>query len=113
MRWGLFGQIETDLHVTLLDYCPNREMTKTLSQTHILFVLMLYLLDPNLTVPEGTSNVALQEHLAIIDELRAKKVRSAAKLLRSHIEIAAARWLERFESFSRVKRCRFLIIYRR
>jgi DNA-binding GntR family transcriptional regulator len=100
---GLIGQIETDLHVTLLDYCPNREMTKTLSQTHILFVPMLYLLDPNLTVPEGTTNAALQEHLAIIEKLRSKKSRSAARLLRGHIEVAAARWLERFESFSKAE----------
>lgn len=101
---GVVGQLETDLHIGLLDHCPNREIIKALDRTHILFVPTLYLLDPSLSIPQGTMNDALQEHLAIVAQLRQKNVRKAARLLTGHLESAAARWLQRFEIFSRADR---------
>ncbi|MCA1453277.1 GntR family transcriptional regulator [Bradyrhizobium sp. BRP22] len=101
---GPVGQLETDLHIRLLDHCPNREIVKALQRTHILFVPTLYLLDSTLSVPQGTMHDALEEHLAIIEQLRRDNVRKAAKLLREHLGSAATRWLERFEIFSRAER---------
>jgi DNA-binding GntR family transcriptional regulator len=98
---GTIGQLETDLHIKLLDHCPNREIIKALNRTHILFVPTLYLLDATLSVPEGTMNDVLQEHLAVITQLRRKNIQKAAGLLREHLETAAARWLQRFEIFSK------------
>lgn len=101
VEMGIVGQLETELHVKLLDHCPNREIIKALNRTHILFVPSLYLLDSTLKVPKETMNDALQEHLAIIAQLHRKNVQKAAGLLREHLQTASARWLRRFEIFSK------------
>ena len=102
--FGAIGQLETDLHITLLQRCSNREIVKALQRTHILFVPSLYLLDPTLTVPKGTMTDVFEEHLAVMDRLEQGNTPDAAELLRDHLNAAAARWSERFAIFSKADR---------
>jgi DNA-binding GntR family transcriptional regulator len=95
------GKLETELHIDFLGHCPNREITKSLARTHLLFVPSLYLLDSTLSIPRGTMDEALREHLNIVEQLCKRNDRKAAKLLRDHLVEAATRWLCRFETFAR------------
>jgi len=101
---GAIGQRETDLHIDLLAHCPNREIVKALSRTHLLFVPSLYLLNPSLRVPRGDVDDALDEHLEIIEQLLDRNVRKATVSLRAHLNEATSRWLRRFKIFAKVER---------
>lgn len=98
------GQLETDLHIDLLAHCPNREIIKALDRTHLLFVPSLYLLNPNLSVPRGAMDEALDEHLEIIDQVLKENYRGATTALRRHLNEAASRWLRRFKIFEKADR---------
>lgn len=96
-------EAETDLHIRLLSYCPNREMTIALARTHVLFVPTRYLGDPYLQIPGQLINDAFTEHLQIVDALLANDPRRAASLLYEHIDEADKRWMLRFDIISRMK----------
>jgi DNA-binding GntR family transcriptional regulator len=101
VEMGAVGQLETELHITLLAYCRNREIINSLAKTHLLFVPSLYLLDSTLSVPRNPMNEALQEHLEILEALHRGNDRKAAELLRDHLGEATNRWLRRFEVFAK------------
>jgi DNA-binding GntR family transcriptional regulator len=46
-----FDRAETDLHVTILNFAPNKEILRALHRTHFLFGPTRYLLDPILGIP--------------------------------------------------------------
>jgi DNA-binding GntR family transcriptional regulator len=93
-----FDQVENDLHVDMLAACPNREITKALEQTYVLFAPTRHLFDPVLGIPINLIKDALLEHLQIIDSLEAGKAGEASALLSSHLNGAIDRWLLRFET---------------
>lgn len=92
-----FDRAETDLHVTILNQAPNKEILRALNRTHLLFGPTRYLLDPILGIPTELIEDALHEHLQIIDLLLGKEGEKAASRLHDHIEAAIDRWLRRFE----------------
>lgn len=92
-----FDQAETDLHVTILGYAPNKEVLRALHRTHLLFGPTRYLLDPLLGIPSDLINAALHEHLSIIEKLIARQIEPAARELHEHIDAAIDRWLLRFK----------------
>lgn len=96
-----FDQAETDLHITLLGYCPNAEILRALKRTHLLFGPTRYLFDPFLGIPIRLIVAALDEHLTIIDLLRDGQVDRSARTLESHLRDAVERWLRRFEITAR------------
>ena len=93
-----FDHAETDLHVAILNFAPNKEILRALHRTHLLFGPTRYLLDPILGIPTELIEDALREHLRIIDLLIEGKAAPAANELNDHIEAAIGRWLRRFET---------------
>lgn len=104
---ALFDQVETDLHLEILSYSPNKEVLGALRRTHLLFAPTRHLFDPLLGIPLGMIEEALKEHLVIIDLLLENKAKKAASLLRRHLEDAVARWLGRFEVAARTGKITF------
>lgn len=94
---GEFDRIETDLHGTLLSYCPNPEILHALRRTQSLFVPTRYLSDPFLGIPMELIEAAVREHLEIVQYLLDGKPDNAARKLVQHLKVAQDRWLERFE----------------
>ncbi len=96
-------EAESDLHIRLLSYCPNKEMTIALARTHLLFAPTRYLGDPYLQIPGQLINDAFTEHLQIIDTLLANDAQQAARILFEHLDEADKRWMLRFDIVSRMK----------
>lgn len=96
-------EAESDLHIRLLSYCPNKEMTIALARTHLLFVPTRYLGDPYLQIPGQLINDAFTEHLQIVDALLAGDAQGAARILFEHLDEADKRWMLRFDIVSRMK----------
>lgn len=96
-----FDEVETDLHITLLSYCPNAEILRALKRTHLLFGPTRYLFDPLLGIPIRLIVAALDEHLAIIDLMLDGRPDAAARALEVHLQDAVERWLRRFEMTTR------------
>ncbi|WP_176053174.1 GntR family transcriptional regulator [Paraburkholderia caribensis] len=96
-------EAETDLHIRLLSYCPNKEMTIALARTHVLFVPTRYLGDPYLQIPGQLINDAFSEHLQVVDALLANDPEGAAHILHEHIREADKRWMLRFDIISTMK----------
>lgn len=92
-----FDKVETDLHVTILGFAPNKEVLRALHRTHLLFGPTRYLLDPLLGIPSDLINSALHEHLSILEKLIGGKIEAAARELHGHIDAAIDRWLLRFK----------------
>lgn len=98
-----FDAVETDLHITLLGFCPNAEILRALRRTHLLFGPTRYLFDPFLGIPIHLIVAALDEHLAIIDLVRDGEAKLAAQALEAHLRSAVERWLKRFEISSKAQ----------
>jgi DNA-binding GntR family transcriptional regulator len=94
---------ETDLHIDLLSYCPNKEIVLALSRTQVLFVPTRYLSDPYLEIPYQLISDAFTEHLQIVDDILAGQPERAAQALQDHIREADTRWMLRFEIIRRMK----------
>jgi DNA-binding GntR family transcriptional regulator len=97
------GRLEAELHIEFLDRCPNQEIAKALAKTHLLFVPSLYLLSSTLDVPQQSTIDALVEHLEVVRQLRSRRPRKAALLLRDHLRAALERWTKRFDALDRTK----------
>lgn len=96
-----FDQVENDLHVMILSYCPNEELLTALARTQFLFGPTRYLSHPFLGIPVGLLHAALKEHLEIITLLQKGDQKGAADALRRHLQVAVDRWLQRFEISSK------------
>ena len=99
-----FDNVERDLHVNVLAFCPNTEILRALARTHVLFAPTRHLFDPYLQIPMKLIRDALDEHLAIVDALAANNAKQAAAILKSHLKDAVDRWLHRFEATAEVRK---------
>jgi DNA-binding GntR family transcriptional regulator len=88
-----FDRTETDLHIRLLAHCPNEEITNTLRRTNTLFAPTRHLADPFLGIPMELINVALNEHLVIIDHMLDNNVNKASVKLADHILLNFYRYI--------------------
>lgn len=97
-----FDRTESDIHTRLLSHCPNKEILTALDRTHTLFAPTRHLSDPFLGIPMELIDVAVREHLVILDSLDAGKSETAAEQLADHIRAALSRWLVRLSISSRL-----------
>ncbi|MAY62357.1 MAG: GntR family transcriptional regulator [Rhizobiales bacterium] len=97
-----FDEAETDLHSSLLSYCPNKEILTALDRTQALFVPTRYLTEPFLEIPMELIEAALKEHEGIVQALLDGDPPLASRMLVSHLKLALKRWLHRFEITSEV-----------
>lgn len=97
-----FDRTELDVHTRFLSHCPNKEILTALDRTHTLFAPTRHLSDPFLGIPMELIDVAVREHLVILDSLDAGKSEKAAEQLADHIRAALSRWLVRLSISSRL-----------
>ncbi|SMH39501.1 GntR family transcriptional regulator [Azospirillum agricola] len=102
-----FDQVERDLHIGILSFCPNKEILRALERTHMVFGPTRYLFHPFLGVPVEMIQAALTEHLDIVDRLLRRDGGGAAQALHEHLKVADDRWLKRFEIIARTTRLQF------
>ncbi|MFC3282454.1 GntR family transcriptional regulator [Litchfieldella rifensis] len=89
-------QLEADLHVDLLDACPNKEMLQAIRFYHSLLVAhsFLYRWTPALYETEPF----LPEHLAIAEQLEAGNTKRAASALKHHLRASRKRAIARIDA---------------
>lgn len=81
-----FDDLESDLHIRTLSYCPNREMLQMLRRTHSLLLSGKHILLNKNYFPE--EEPFFQEHLEIFEHLRRGEPRLAAASMEEHLLIA-------------------------
>ena len=91
-------RLEADLHVTLLAFCPNRELLHALRTTHLLLISSHAMLDEHLPIDRGLASCAIDEHLEVMDAVVARRPRAAAAALRRHLRNSVEPWLSRFHA---------------
>jgi DNA-binding GntR family transcriptional regulator len=102
-------EIEGDLHIRCLGYGINREMIEALKRTHCAFVIGKHI-QVALTAPQIDS--FMDEHLLIIDALRARDGDAAAATMRRHIEWShskVAGWIAEFRAINVISRVPYMV----
>ncbi|MGY4161664.1 DNA-binding GntR family transcriptional regulator [Bradyrhizobium sp. USDA 4461] len=105
---GELDEIEGDLHIRCLGYGVNREMLEALKRTHCAFVIGKHI-QVALTAPQIDS--FMDEHLVIIEALRARDGDAAAAILRRHIEWShskVAGWIAEFRAINVISRVPYM-----
>ncbi len=97
-----YDRTETDLHILLLEHCPNGELLLALKRTHLLFAPTRHLGDPFLGVPVEIIRAALDEHAEILESLASGRTDRAMEQLVAHIRVAHSRWNRRLTIASQV-----------
>lgn len=109
IRVGELDEIEGDLHIRCLGFGINREMIEALKRTHCAFVIGKHI-QVAITAPQIDS--FMDEHLLIIDALRARDGDAAAETLRRHIEWShskVARWIDEFRAINVISRVPYMV----
>ncbi len=78
--------LESDLHIRTLGFCPNREMMQMLKRTHSLLLSGKHILLDKSWFPE--EEPFFQEHLEIFGHLDRKNSKLAAESMEEHLVIA-------------------------
>ncbi|WP_245312797.1 GntR family transcriptional regulator [Bradyrhizobium macuxiense] len=105
---GELDEIEGDLHIRCLGYGINREMIEALKRSHCAFVIGKHI-QVALTAPQIDS--FMEEHLVIIEALRARDADAAAATMRRHIEWShskVARWIAEFRAINVISRVPYM-----
>ena len=105
---GGLDEIEGDLHIRCLGYGINREMIEALKRTHCAFAIGKHI-QVALTAPQIDS--FMDEHLVIIEALRARDGDAAAAILRRHIEWShskVASWIAQFRAINVISRVPYM-----
>ncbi|OHC69992.1 MAG: GntR family transcriptional regulator [Pseudomonadales bacterium RIFCSPLOWO2_02_FULL_63_210] len=92
-----FDDLESDLHIRTLSYCPNREMLQMLRRTHSLLLSGKHILLNKNYFPE--EEPFFQEHLEIFEHLRRGEPRLAAASMEEHLLIAERKVGQRLAYF--------------
>ncbi|MBR0794646.1 GntR family transcriptional regulator [Bradyrhizobium jicamae] len=106
---GELDEIEGDLHIRCLGYGVNREMFEALKRTHCAFVIGKHI-QVALTAPQIDS--FMDEHLLIMDALRARDGDAAAATLRRHIEWShskVAGWIAEFRAINVISHVPYMV----
>ncbi|QPF86888.1 GntR family transcriptional regulator [Bradyrhizobium genosp. L] len=102
-------EIEGELHIRCLGYGINREMLEALKRTHCAFVIGKHI-QVALTAPQIDS--FMDEHLLIIEALRARDGDAAAATLRRHIEWSQSKvagWIAEFRAINVISRVSYMV----
>ncbi|WP_459614642.1 GntR family transcriptional regulator [Bordetella sp. 2513F-2] len=94
----MLDQLEEELHVTVLSYCGKQTMMQALALPQSLLIAHRFLYNwmPRLYPTEPF----LAEHLEIVECLRARRPRAAARLLEAHLDGSKGRAIQRIEAFA-------------
>ncbi|WP_177411921.1 MULTISPECIES: GntR family transcriptional regulator [Pseudomonas] len=92
-----FDDLESDLHIRTLGYCPNREMLQLLQRTHSLLLSGKHILLDKTHFPE--EEPFFQEHLEIFKHLESKQPKKAAESMEEHLCIAERKVSQRLAVF--------------
>lgn len=92
-----FDDLESDLHIRTLGYCPNREMLQMLRRTHSLLLSGKHILLDKSWFPE--EEPFFQEHLEIFGYLDRNEPTLAAESLEKHLLIAQRKVGQRLAYF--------------
>lgn len=92
-----FDELETDLHIEALGYCPNRQMLKILRRTHALLLSSKHILLDKNNFPD--EEPFFHEHLSIFEKLYAGRADLAAQSMEEHLLISEHKVKQRLASF--------------
>ncbi len=94
---AMMNALETDLHVTCLARCPNRELLSALRRTHCVLTLSKHVLGVEMPLPDY--DPFMVEHLVVIDHLLAGDVLGAVTALGRHLASATPKVVSRLATF--------------
>lgn len=89
--------METDLHITLLGHCPNREILIALRRARFMLNVSKHIMGVSHVMPKDEPFIA--EHLTVFSALEAGDVEAAAEALRHHIAISLPKVIRRVAEF--------------
>lgn len=89
--------LEQDLHVTLLDKCPNPHLKRMVRQTQVAMVVNRIFID---NVGAKPFEIAFREHAMIVEFLVRSSHKAAAGSLHEHISLSAERTRQRLITLS-------------
>jgi DNA-binding GntR family transcriptional regulator len=78
--------LETDLHITCLGYCPNRELLIALRRARFMLNVSKHIIGVSHRMPESEPFIA--EHLAVFRALDVDDTARAAETLHHHIAVS-------------------------
>lgn len=85
--------LETDLHITCLGYCPNRELLIALRRARFMLNVSKHIIGVSHRMPANEPFIA--EHLAVFRALDVDHAERAAETLRHHISISLPKVIAR------------------
>lgn len=94
------NELEYDLHVRVLEACPNRELLGALLRTRCTLTLSKHVLGVEMAVPEH--DPFMEEHVHVLDAMIAGKPVSAAEALRRHLRSSCPKVADRLEAFREI-----------
>lgn len=94
------NELEYDLHVRMLDACPNRELIGALLRTRCTLTVSKHVLGVEMAVPER--DPFMDEHLQVFDAIVAGKPHGAAEALRRHLLSSFPKVVDRLEAFREI-----------
>ncbi|MCV3735960.1 GntR family transcriptional regulator [Rhizobium sp. TRM96647] len=89
--------METDLHITLLGHCPNREILIALRRARFMLNVSKHIMGVSHVMPQDEPFIS--EHLVVFATLEAGDVEAAAEALRHHIAISLPKVIGRVTEF--------------
>ncbi len=92
-----FDDLESDLHIRTLSYCPNKEMLNMLRRTHSILLSGKHILLDKSYFPDEEPFFA--EHLEVFRELDANNAEAAAQSMEQHLLIAERKVSQRLAHF--------------
>ncbi|TGV07367.1 GntR family transcriptional regulator [Alcaligenaceae bacterium 429] len=87
--------LEIDLHVTLLSYCPNQPLLDSLKRTRSILTLSKHVLGA--AAPMPTRDPFLSDHLQVIQYVANGDLAAAKEALIQHLTMSSAKAIERAE----------------
>ncbi|MBD9373541.1 GntR family transcriptional regulator [Rhizobium sp. ARZ01] len=94
--------METDLHITLLGHCPNREVLIALRRARFMLNVSKHIMGVSHVMPRDEPFIA--EHLVVFAALEAGDIDRTAEALRHHIAISLPKVIGRVAEFRRTHR---------
>ena len=85
--------LETDLHITCLGYCPNRELLIALRRARFMLNVSKHIIGVSHRMPANEPFIA--EHLAVFRALDVDDTARAAETLRHHISVSLPKVIQR------------------
>lgn len=89
--------METDLHITCLGHCPNREILIALRRARFMLNVSKHIMGVSHVMPANEPFIS--EHLVVFSALAAGDVEAAAEALRHHIAISLPKVIGRVSEF--------------